>query len=57
MAEENTVQPVELSEIQAKDIAGWIISAGAEWESQLSNQLSEAYGAAKGSAIFDVVKK
>ncbi|MDX9902200.1 MAG: hypothetical protein RBT22_12010, partial [Aliarcobacter sp.] len=57
MADENTTQPVEISEIEAKDIAGWIISAGAEWESQLSNQLSEAYGATKGSAIFDVVKK
>lgn len=37
MADENTTQPVEISEIEAKDIAGWIISAGAEWESQLSN--------------------
>ena len=57
MADENTTQPVEISEIEAKDIATWIIDAGAEWETQLSNQLSEAYGATKGSAIFDVVKK
>ncbi len=38
MADENTTQPVEISEIEAKDIATWIIDAGAEWEIQLSNQ-------------------